>query len=419
MTHEHLNPGLPREWTERLLQDRTNALREILRCPVCREVLLSWLWNDSDEPPTGGGELEYGGFFRRAVERVRREMPRPAPAGGQRDPLARLEGVHPPQAWLWLKNTPAAWSLDTAKALVKVTADGLVHDARWVESAGLFTVFIAEQLAEEGGTPASLLTSLRLRGWCGVGRARKLEVDFEGASNGFARAEQHLEESADPLDHAFFHQQLASLWVYRRRLREAERSNARAIGILQSIGELESEARSWMGLAYIEEIAGQPRSALWYLRRAARLLEDRMEPQQEIYLRHNEAMTLCVAGEFALAEKRYEQHRALYDSFPQPVVQLRRFWLRGRIDAGLGRFREAEAAFRAAGEWLEDRRNRQDRALLSLELAELYRDRGDSRQAQATAAEILPVFRRLGMPLEAAKAERLLQRPAGSPPQRK
>lgn len=74
-------------------------------------------------------------------------------------------------------------------------------------------------------------------------------------------------------------------------------------------------------------------------------------------------------------------------------MQLRRRWLLGRIHAGLGDVETARAAFEEVRAGAAERELPYELAMVSLELAVLLLERGETAAARRLAGEMLPIFR--------------------------
>src|SRR5207249_1972465 len=85
-------------------------------------------------------------------------------------------------------------------------------------------------------------------------------------------------------------------------------------------------------------------------------------------------------------------------------------WLEGRIAGGLGTTDEGIAALAEARTAFSAKEIRYDEALISLELAGLYLERGRTDEVKELVAAMEPVFRAQGVHEEAQKALALFRR---------
>ena len=78
---------------------------------------------------------------------------------------------------------------------------------------------------------------------------------------------------------------------------------------------------------------------------------------------------------------------------PDFSTSLRRRWIEGRLAAGLGRFDEAEAAFRETRQGFIERGIGYDAALASLDLAALYASRGSLAEVKVRGQPKVEILR--------------------------
>jgi tetratricopeptide (TPR) repeat protein len=125
------------------------------------------------------------------------------------------------------------------------------------------------------------------------------------------------------------------------------------------------------------------------------------------------AFWLVDLGDGLEALAQFEKAQPLYDEFlDDPWVQLRRRWLRARIYAGLGDLDLAVPAFAEVRRTALDRELPYELAMISLEEAIVHLDRGDKKQVQELADEMVPIFRSRELHAHALAAVYLFQQAA-------
>jgi tetratricopeptide (TPR) repeat protein len=116
---------------------------------------------------------------------------------------------------------------------------------------------------------------------------------------------------------------------------------------------------------------------------------------------------LCHLGRYAEAEPLLPEIRELAAGLRKELDLVRVAWLQGKVDAGLGRTRQAAAAFEQVRRDFTERQMAYDGALVTLELAEVYLAEGRTQEVRALAEEMMWVFRSQGIHREALAALKL------------
>ena len=411
--HEHLIGGGD---ILRQIERSGLSLVEAFGCPICREVLRRW-WSDDAEPEAK--PASYDAAVRGALDDFRRQLARP--------PSTTEAAQLSPEQWLRLSSAQRRLRLShMSKSPSFELCRRLVQRAEASLFISLGTaqdwLRLAFELLEYFGSAdrPDLAHELTAESWRAMAMVYKAQAQFRASEAAIGTAFNHLRQgSGDPLEWARSLECLASLRNAQRCYPAAFRPLAQAIRIYRSIGDREREARAWLSWGFYEECRESSGAALQQLDHAQVLFGTSISLRDELFLRHNQVVSLCSLGRLEWAKHLYHRHlRPLYERRSESGFQVRHEWIRGTL-ARAHREADAEDRLTSVRDTLRGEGRVQDGAMASLELAELYRDRGSSREAQAIAEEILPVFRSLGMTVEIAKATRLLQGQAGSPPQRK
>ena len=272
----------------------------------------------------------------------------------------------------------------------------------------------AKELAElalraaelSGGDP---VWQLRLKGyvWLFIANSRRVGGDMPSTAEGFATARELWEAgaAADP--------GLLAEW----RLPDGEASALRSQGEFQraltlheealALAPTEAQGRILLNKAFTLEQMGEPELALAMLEVAEPWIDGQREPRCLFGLRFNRAVCLCHLERFQEAEALLAQIGEMVLELGHELNRFRLLWLRGRIDAGLGREREAEEAFQEVRQGFRERNIAFDFAKATLELAVLYRGQGRIAEVKSLAKQTIWIFEAQRVHQEAEKALRL------------
>jgi hypothetical protein len=140
------------------------------------------------------------------------------------------------------------------------------------------------------------------------------------------------------------------------------------------------------------------------------LIEPAQEPRLLLAAHHNLVDCLASSSHFLEAQRAYREARSLYESFPDPRIQNRRKWIKGKIACGLGQIEQAESLFVAAREGFLAEGIPYETALVALDLALLYAGQGRTAELKRLAAEMMPIFTSRQIHREALAALAFFQR---------
>ncbi|HVR98969.1 MAG TPA: hypothetical protein VMW27_20280 [Thermoanaerobaculia bacterium] len=252
---------------------------------------------------------------------------------------------------------------------------------------------------------AARIEDLRARAWSYRANARRIRADLQGAEEGFRQALLHLQQgTGDPLERALLLDLQASLRRAQRQFPEAVCLLRRAVQSFEELGERHRAGRSLVNLATVHEQAGTPERAIALLYAAIRKIDSDQEPRLVLCARHNLITNLADAGRFLEARTLFHSNQPLYRQFPDASTQNRRKWVQGKIARGIGRRQEAEECFLAARDGFLAEQVAYDAALVSLELATLYAERGRAAEVKRLAQELAPIFWARHIPRETLAA---------------
>jgi tetratricopeptide (TPR) repeat protein len=155
-----------------------------------------------------------------------------------------------------------------------------------------------------------------------------------------------------------------------------------------------------LNYAYVLEQTGEYESAIGVLEGGAA-----DTPKQLLWqLRINMGVSLCRIGRYREAEDLLPEIDRLALEAESQDYQLRSRWLRGRVDAGRGRVGEALGRLRSVQAEFRMLRYAYDAALVSLDLARLYLEQGETAKVKRLAEEMATVFVDVGVHARAQEA---------------
>jgi tetratricopeptide (TPR) repeat protein len=216
----------------------------------------------------------------------------------------------------------------------------------------------------------------------------------------------------DPLALAQIDHLEGSLRKDQRQFEEAEELLTRSAMLFRISGDAVETARVLLKLGELYFHRGLFDRAIEMVQAALERLSPEEEPRLYLSSRHNLALYLAEAGRHAEAEGLVAADEELYRQIPEPWLQLRLSWLRGKIAAGLGETAEAERLFRETRDGFARQGNGYDAAMASLDLAFLYLREGRTAEVQPLAAEMVALFEARDVHREALAAVRLFQEAA-------
>ena len=390
MEHDHLNGAA----LERLLaQDRTedenrSLLHLIAVCPECRKAggYLLDLHRTGALPPLFG-PVDV------ALARSRAEAPR----------LWKILERHPHERRLGLARATrrfASWGL--CELLCRESRKAASDDPRRTAELAELAVLIADSLEEGSPFEAGWIYQLRAFAWAHLGNARRVSGDVRGADDAFSMSDPWWEAGDEAIGDALGYGPdilalKATLRRDQRRFPEALRLLDRSLaGYLHE--DPEHRDRHLAGLVLVKKASvfshmAEPERAILAFREAEELVDSGRDPRLLLCLRHNLLDNLASAGRFAEARELLPEVEALCRSAGSRLDELRLRWVAGRIAAGLGDRTAARQAFDGARREFAARGMAYDAALVSLELAVLLIENGETAEVRELAEEIAEIFR--------------------------
>lgn len=252
---------------------------------------------------------------------------------------------------------------------------------------------------------------LRARAHAHRGNALRVLAELQGAEAAFREAELCLAQSgtggawakAEILDLK------SSLLQDQRQFEECEQLLNSALDLYMEAGDLRGIAKVHLKRAKLYREMGDLERSADLLRETTETIDAAQDPRLSRAARYNLLCALTLAGHHEEASTLLPEVRDLFrDAKPLDRVRLR--WAEGDIALGLGRWEEAEAAFREVQSEFEAYRMHYNAALVALDLALLLARQGRTEELKRLAAELVAAFESQAIHREATAALILFQR---------
>jgi tetratricopeptide (TPR) repeat protein len=318
---------------------------------------------------------------------------------------------HPPaRQWTLLRNTRRFDSWSFCEQLLDAGLTAIYDDPHRAVELSRMGATIADRL-EAATYGERLVEDLRARAWGRTANALRATSDLAGAEQALAIAARHLKSgSGEPLEEAEHLYFTASLQRAERRLDDALRSVHRSRRIYRMVGDSHLEGRSLMCEAAIRDLRGEADESVECCRLAKRQVDPERNRRLAIAAHHNLVWQLMCAGRAEEAMFELETLRPAYSEFNDTIQLLKLRWMEARLAKDLGRPEESERAFREAHEGFVEARIPYEAASVALDLAVLLAEQGRRNELKLLAAELIAVFRSLGVAREAFAALTIFER---------
>lgn len=246
---------------------------------------------------------------------------------------------------------------------------------------------------------AELIEDLRARAWAYIANLRRIAADLVGAEQAFQISYTHLRRGTlEPVERAVFLDLKSSLRTAQQQFQDAARLLRRAVTIFLHSGDEHRAGKSLVNLGALYSYAGEVEEALPLLQQALTMIDPGQDERVLLCAWHNLIDDLAMLGRFIEAQGLYRKARPLYRRNKDIDLELRRLWVKGKIERGLGQDESAEALFVEARAGFLAENLPIEAALVSLELAVLYAQQERPAELRRLAMEALPIFaaRKLG-----------------------
>jgi tetratricopeptide (TPR) repeat protein len=258
------------------------------------------------------------------------------------------------------------------------------------------------------------VADFQARAWGELANARRLNDDFAGAEEAFARAAELLDEgTGDVLVAARLLDLRASLRSSQRRLSKALKLLDLAHEIYVRTGEDHLAGRVLVKKGTTLRNGGRSEEAVPLLHEGLARINARRDPRLAAIGRQALVDALVDCERYAEAARLHLASglRRAFAGDPLNLARVR--WIEGKIFAGLGKPRRAEAIFLQVRAGFRERGQEYDAALVGLDLAAVWLRLGRKTETGELAAEILGTFQGLKVEPEALRAVRRLEEACG------
>jgi tetratricopeptide (TPR) repeat protein len=399
MNDRHLDrTALERYLRDRLSDQESRDLqRHLFICPDCEERLLALLPGSAPSPHLLPRNDDHRGLIRGLLDDHRSEI------GAHR---GRLAAERATAFALWREIEPL--SHERRRTLVWEDVrfqswgfhEFLLDHARLealeaphrAEDLLRLALDVTERLGREEYGPGSV-EAAKVRTWAYLGNAFRVLGDFRQAESAFQTAELFLSRSwLDPLDEALILELKAPLRRAQRRFDEALDLLADAVAIYREVNEPHLQGRALMTRGLALQYKGDYEAAADCFRTSLYLLDGLREPRLVGMSQFNLIGCLQDDGRSEEAAALIPEARRIMEQVGTRSDQRRLRWTEGKVAASLGRYDEAEDAFRELRRIFVEDGIAFEAALVSLELAALYMRQRRIEETKRLAAEILPIF---------------------------
>ncbi|HEX5718489.1 MAG TPA: hypothetical protein VF179_20165 [Thermoanaerobaculia bacterium] len=268
---------------------------------------------------------------------------------------------------------------------------GFTDPGAAVELADLAVVVSGRLDAEHYGE--ALVEDAQARAWGHLANAFRIANDLRQAEEALRKAEEHHERGGED---AYLGAEIlgfkSSLRNSQGRYMEAAALLDPAIRIYREAKDRHREGRTIIKKASSLSYAGRNVHAIRLLRQGLAKIDIFEEPRLLVSARHNLIGYLNELGRHEEALRALAETRGLYLQLGEQSILVRLRWLEGKILRDLGRRDEAETAFREVRDEMIGLSLGLDAALVSLDLAMILLERGDTGELKRLAAEMIPMF---------------------------
>ena len=386
------------------LEAAIRSFLQLLRRALASDVLIDSPVHDLGRPP-GAVQSALAGLLDRTLAFARLELDVLWSMGRPKEEtevtpevlLSRLRRRRTRQRALLVDRSPAYQDWRLCVLLCEESLQAAAHNAQ----EALQWATLACEAARR--VPGAAAFRTRLCGYAEpfLGSAHRVANDDPAAAEAFARGRRFWKEGRDDqgvLDHGRVLDLEASFCRDQGRHPEAIKLHDQALAVAWPT----HTAEILLNKAYTLEVKGDLEDALALLREAAERVDAVAQPRLFCVARFNLAGTLIRLGRAEAARPVVAEVRALAERLQNDHDLVRVRWLEGNLLAGLGQREQALEALaevrRAFAKWPFDH------AMASLDAALIYHQAGRHDEVLALAAEMVAVFKALGVAREATAA---------------
>jgi tetratricopeptide (TPR) repeat protein len=258
---------------------------------------------------------------------------------------------------------------------------------------------------------APLIADYQARAWAELGNAHRVNDELEEAAAALDIAEERLRQGTGNLLLLARAADLrASLLNTQRRLSDACELLGGVYELYRKVGDDHLAGRTLVSKGIYTNYEGNPQEALRILRQGLKLLDPERDPRLVTSATQSILEVMVQCGEFREAAVMLMESGLRLALAGEPLNLAKLRGVEGQIFAGLGKSARAEAAFLEARAGFLAHGQGYNAALVGLDLAAVWLERGQQAQVKELAADMLSTFQRLGIQREAVRALDYLNR---------
>jgi tetratricopeptide (TPR) repeat protein len=378
------------------------AMRHLLQqCRACAERLQPLV---APEPPAS--DSEYDDAISRAFARVLSHKPE-GPGGDRRLVDRGLELLRSrPRGVNGMTDDELdelrGWPM--MEVLLQLSFEERYRDPQKMLELAMMAKVTATTLDPEEHDP-EVIADHQARAWAEFGNAYRVNDDLAEAEEAMDIAEERLRKgTGNLLLFARVADLRASLLCYQRLFSDACELLGGVHRLYLKIGDWHLAGRALVKLGIYTDYDGEPQQGMKLLRKGLELLDRERDPALVISATENLLELMVRCGEYREARRLLLESGLRQTLADQPLNLIKLQGVEGHILAGLGKLDRAEAAFEEARAGFLQYGQAYNAAIISLDLAAVWLERGKAAQVEELAKEMLDTFRRLGIQREALRA---------------
>lgn len=252
---------------------------------------------------------------------------------------------------------------------------------------------------------------LQARAWGELANAHRAADKLDTAGELFDQAFENFRQgTGDETIEVRLHDLQASYYGTRRWFKLALKSLDAVHATHVRKGDSHLAGRALVSKGIYTIYSGEPEAAIPLLDEALSIISEDQDPQLFCDALHNRLLALVDCGCFPEARRLLFQHSGRFQTFSGRINLIRINGLRARIDLGMGALDSAERGFLEVKQAMKEIGKDFYGALVTLELALVHMQQGQSGQARKEATEAGEVFRKLKVHRELLVAMGVVQR---------
>ena len=240
-----------------------------------------------------------------------------------------------------------------------------------------------------------IVADARALAWAMVGNGQRVAGEFFAAERAFQIASDLLERgTGNATEIAEVQSLLASLRIDQARFKEAIRLLEDAAASYRRLRLSNLEGRAIFKMGNAAAYSGEPSHALHLFEACLELIDPEESPKMALWAHHNIALALHDSGASHEANEYLRDIGPLYDHFPEDrIIHIQRRWLEGLVLTGMGRADEGIKLLSEIRRLFIEEERAYDTAQVTLDLAGVLLDAGQTDEVKRLVREMYPVFR--------------------------